>query len=103
VTFAVSDERFRVLITNQALIDNARGLLAGQERRSIPTALVVRGDDGGVNAGHQWHLDPASLQFADVTTETCDGRPSDVDNAASWTSERYCPWTAKVISVEVAS
>ena len=103
VTFAVGDERFSVLLVGSELIANARGLLAGEERMSIPVGIVVRGSDGGVNTGHDWHLDPASLQFADVATEVCDGRPSDVDDASTWSVEQYCPWGATVIAVEPRS
>lgn len=103
VTFAVGDERFSVLLISSDLIANARGLLAGEALKSIPVGLLVRGGDGGVNKGHDWYLDPASLQFADVTTEVCDGRPSDVDDASNWSADEYCPWSARVTAVEPGS
>jgi hypothetical protein len=46
-------------------------------------------------------MHPADIEFADMTTEVCDGLPSDVEKHAI-TSDRYCPWAAKVIAVEPA-
>lgn len=97
VTFQVADEQFRVELTDPADIDIARRLLAGEAAPSIPNGVVVRGDPG-VNIGYSWHLDPNSIEFADVTTEVCDGRPSDVE-ANAITSDRFCPWDARVIEI----
>ena len=80
VTFAVTDEQYRIELTDPADIEIARRLLAGQEAPAIPNGLVVRGDPS-VNVGYTWHIDPASVEFADVTTEVCDGKPSDVGAA----------------------
>lgn len=97
VTFQVADEHYRIELTDPADIAIARLLLAGEEAPSIPNGIVVRGS-AGVNAGYTWHIDPESLEFADVTVEVCDGRPSDVE-ANQVTSERYCPWDAIVVHI----
>ncbi len=68
------------------------------EAPGIPNGRVVRGDPE-VNVGYSWHIDPASLEFVDATIEVCDGRPSDVEQGLI-TSDRYCPWSAKVIQVQ---
>jgi hypothetical protein len=60
--------------------------------------VVVRGDDGGVNTGFSWHIDPASLEFADMTIEVCDGTPSDVERGMI--SDRFCPWSAEVVAID---
>ena len=86
------------MLTDQADIDVARALLAGQEAPRIPNGLVVRGDPD-VNEGYTWHIDPASVEFADFTAEVCDGRPSDVEQNII-TSDRYCPWSATDIAIE---
>ena len=44
-------------------------------------------------------IDPATLEFADFTTEVCDGLPEFVEDR-TLTSDTYCPWSARVISVE---
>ena len=58
-------------------------------------------DDPSVNAPWSWHIDPATLEFADVTTEVCDGLPSYVEDG-TLTSDTYCPWSADVIAIDGA-
>ncbi len=97
VTFRVIDQEYRIGLTDPADIEIARKLLRGEQAPGIPNGIVVRGDPG-VNTGYTWHIDPASVEFADVTTEVCDGLPSDVE-ANLITSDRYCPWQARVIKI----
>jgi hypothetical protein len=98
VTLRVEDEEYKIRLTDPADTENARKLLAGEEAPSIPNGVVVRGDPG-VNVGYSWHIDPDSVEFADLTTEVCDGRPSDVEKGVI-TSDRYCPWSAEVIAID---
>ena len=99
VTFLVAgSEQYKILITDSADIEMARNLLDGNEDPKIPNGMVIR-DDPGVNEGYSWHIDPESFEFADMTTEVCDGLPSDVENGII-TSEYYCPWSAEVVAVE---
>ena len=100
VTFSVGDEEFRVLVIDPANVAIATQLLGGKEAPSIPNGVIVRGDPD-VNTGWSWHLDPATFEFADMTTEVCDGIPSFVEDG-SLTSDRFCPWSAKVEAVEPA-
>jgi hypothetical protein len=100
VTFKVANEEYRVLVVDPANVAVAQKLLAGEQAPSIPNGLVVRGDPS-VNTGWSWHIDPASLQFADMTTEVCDGKPSFVENGTI-TGDYFCPWSAKVVAVEPA-
>jgi hypothetical protein len=95
----VEEEQYRIRLTDPADIDVARKLLAGDEAPAIPNGKVVYGDDGGVNTGYSWHIDPDDIDWADMTIELCDGRPSDVEDRAI-SGARYCPWHAKVIAVE---
>jgi hypothetical protein len=97
VTFRVIDQEYRIGLTDPADIEIARKLLRGEQAPGIPNGIVVRGDPG-VNTGYTWHIDPASVEFADVTTEVCDGLPSDVE-ANTITSDHYCPWQARVIKI----
>ena len=99
VTFRVADvENYKIRLVDPADIEIARKLLAGEEAPGIPNGLVVRGDPDA-NVGYGWHIDPASVEFADLTTEVCDGLPSDVEKGLI-TSDRYCPWSAKVIAID---
>jgi hypothetical protein len=100
VTFEVADdERFKVLLTDPADIKIARQLLAGDDVPSIPNGRIVH--ETGVNTGYSWSLDPNDIEFADVTTEVCDGLPSDVEAGVN-TSDRYCPWSAEVVAIDPA-
>ena len=99
VTFRVADvEEYRIRLTDPADIEIARKLLAGEEAPRIPNGIVVRGDPD-VNVGFTWHIDPESVEFADITVEVCDGLPSDVEKGII-TSDRYCPWSAEVVAIE---
>lgn len=101
VTIRVADaEEYRIRLTDPADIATARKLLAGEATPAIPNGRVVRGE-ADVNVGYSWHIDPASVEFADTVTEVCDGRPSDVEKRVI-TSDRYCPWSAKVVAIAPA-
>ena len=100
VTFEVIDERYQVLLDEPADIETARRLLNGEDLPSIPNGRVVR--ETGVNEGYSWSIDPADIEFADVTVEVCDGLPSDVEMGVV-SGDRYCPWAATVIGIEPAS
>ena len=93
-TFQVTEEHgetFKVELITQELIDNAQLLLDGEEApktflwarlfAATPTASTCR----GLGTFH-----PTTVEFADVTTEVCDGLPSDVEQD-SITSPLYCP------------
>ena len=97
-TIQVVDETYKIELATPELADHARALLAGEEVASIPLGTVVR-DDPGVNAPWSWHIDPATLEFADMTIEVCDGLPSFVEDGTV-TSDQYCPWSAEVVAVE---
>ena len=99
VTFRVAGtEQYRIRLTDPADIEIARKLLAGEEAPRIPNGVVVRGDPD-VNVGYTWHIDPESVEFADVATEVCDGLPSNVESATI-TSDRYCPWVVEVTAID---
>jgi hypothetical protein len=97
-TFQVVDETYKIELTTPELQQHARDLLARENVASIPNGVVVR-DDAGVNAPWSWHIDPATLEFADMTIEVCDGLPSYVEDEIV-TSDRYCPWSAEIVSID---
>ena len=102
VTLRVADaEEYHIRLTGPEDIAVAQKLLAGAVAQRIPNGRVVRGDPD-VNVDYSWHIDPTSVEFADTTTEVCDGRPSDVENGTI-TSEWYCPWSAQVVTIALAS
>jgi hypothetical protein len=97
-TFQVVDETYKIELATPELVAHAEALLAGESVAAIPNGIVVR-DDPGPNAPWSWHIDPATLHFADMTIEVCDGLPSYVEDEIV-TSDQFCPWSAKVISIE---
>ncbi len=97
VTIKVIDETYKVELVKPADIAIAKQLLAQQIPPKIPNGLIVR-DSPGPNAPWSWHIDPASFEWADMTTEVCDGLPSYVEDG-TLTSPYYCPWSAEVVAV----
>ena len=98
-TFEVAgSEQYKIELITPELVEHAVGLLNGEDLEAIPLGTVVR-DDPGVNAPWSWHIDPATLEFAFVTTEVCDGLPSYVEDEIV-TSDQFCPWSAKVVAVD---
>jgi hypothetical protein len=100
-TFEVAGgEQYKIELATPELVDHAQRLLDGESLPAIPLGTVVR-NAPGVNAPWSWHIDPATLEFAAVTIEVCDGIPSYVEDGIV-TSDQFCPWSAKVIAVDGA-
>ncbi len=103
-TFRVVDEKFSVWTDDPEAIAQLEARWNGNSQASIPTAPVRAGaGKADHNAPWSWHLDPDSLQMAELTMEVCDGRPSMVEeNLSYWTDTvgRYCPWSAELIELE---
>ena len=95
-TIRVADETFRIALTTADQVAAAEAAKAGRGPR-IPNGRIAAGT--GVNTGWSWHL--VDVEFADVTIELCDGRPSDVEKAGpSYGGGRYCPWGATITAIE---
>jgi hypothetical protein len=98
-TFEVAGvETYKIELDTPALVKHAEQLLKGEDVAAIPLGRVVR-DSPGVNKPWSWHIDPKTLQFAQITIEVCDGLPSYVEDRTV-TSKDYCPWSAKVIKID---
>lgn len=97
----MTGETFRVLMRDPALIAEAERLIASGDQRIVLGEL--RPGDGGFNAPWSWHLDPATLEFADFAVEVCSGCASFVeDDLDVWLNNvgRYCPWSARFLRRE---
>lgn len=95
-TVEVSGETYRIALTTEDLVRAAEAAKAGTGPR-IPNGRIVMGT--GVNTGWSWHVE--DVQFADVTIELCDGRPSDVERlGTAFGGGQFCPWGAKVTAIE---
>jgi hypothetical protein len=101
VQILVNDQTFRLWSMNAAFIARANELKASGEKATAMFGKLIDGSD----CDTQWtfHLDAKDMSWPDVTTEVCDGRPSDIEgNKPSWFNDikRWCPWNTKVIVVE---
>ncbi|HEY8536966.1 MAG TPA: hypothetical protein VIL25_10970 [Vicinamibacterales bacterium] len=92
----VGDEAFRVALPTPELVEAARAAQNGTGPR-IPNGRIVAGTQ--VNVGYSWHLE--DVQFADMTIELCDGRPSMVEReGVTFGGGRFCPWAAEVVEIQ---
>ena len=82
----------RLDITDQAALAEAERLRQSGEARWVLGTL--RRGDGGFNAPWGWHLDPASISFAEVTIEACQTAASAiVDDIDYWVGfGQVCIW-----------
>lgn len=97
VTFRVANsEQFQVQLTSREQIAAARAAQSGGPAR-IPNGRIVPGRQ--VNDPWTWHLE--DVEFAEVTVEVCDGRPSDVERLGTgFGGGRFCPWSATVVRID---
>jgi len=93
-------ERYRILLTGMSA-ETARQAFAAGTSPGIPNG-VIRPGDGGVNAGHEWHV--TEVEFADMAIEVCDGTVSYIDDLGyegfvAQHGDRFCPWSAELVDL----
>jgi len=101
-TFDVVGESYSIFITNKTTIEEVLSLQRGESRATIPSGRLVRGSID-YNAPWSWHIDPEDIHMAEMTIELCDGTPSQVEADLDYwmnTVQRFCPWGAKLVTVE---
>jgi hypothetical protein len=76
--------------------------VASRRWRRLDTHGTGGSRGAGVNDPWSWHLDPASVEFADATIATCDWPPSFVESEEI-TSPYYCPWSAELTALDQVS
>ena len=102
-TFEVSGETFVAWVTSPTAIAQILDVRDGRSMANIPNGAIHEGSGlAGHNAPWSWHYDPVDFQMAEQTIELCDGRPSLVDSLLSdyLLGGRFCPWGARLVSVE---
>ncbi len=103
-TFDVVGDQFKVWVTNPEAIQQILDLRDGKSEANIPNGRILRGQgEANHNAPYAWHLDPQEIEMAEMTIEVCDAEPSYVEaNVAEFVDnvKRYCPWSAKLVSVQ---
>jgi hypothetical protein len=102
VAGATEADTFVIALTDPTLIAEARAEAAGQEPVKHVTGLVVA-EAASYNAPWSFHLDPASISFAEMSIEVCDAATSYVEEhlaevgGAFLPGRRWCPWSSRVI------
>ena len=102
VAGATEADTFVIALTDPATIAEARALASGQEPSKHVTGLVVA-EVVPYNAPWSFHLDPASISFAEMSVEVCDAATSYVEEhlaevgGAFLPGRRWCPWSSRVI------
>ena len=98
-TFETPSGSFIAKIDDPVSIDRARAALGAGGSAGVPNGRIVEGD-GGVNIGHNWHLQ--EVELVDVTIEACDGTADFVDENLEVFLDlgHYCPWSALVVAIE---
>ena len=104
IQIEVNGSNMTVWSTNPSFIAGAKDLQTSKRSKTAVFDEVAEGRD----CDSQWtfHVDSTRMSWAPVAIEGCDGRPLDVErDKASWlkTVKRYCPWSARVVSVEERS
>ncbi|WP_446459331.1 BP74-related protein [Streptomyces vinaceus] len=104
VTFEVGDdnERYRVKIKGESIIDEAQRLLEGaQPPATIPHGQIVKAASPD-NPGYNWHIASDGFSFTEVGAIECDSVPQLVTPGYEvWEFGYYCPWSARVAEVEL--
>lgn len=82
----------RLEITNPDGLNQA-DILLGNGAAQWALGTPRRGN-GGFNSPHSWHLDPASITFAEVTIEACQTAASAIDDDLDYWIEfgQVCIW-----------
>jgi hypothetical protein len=82
----------RLEITNSEGLAQAEDLLrSGEARWALGT---IRRGDGGFNGSWTWHIDPATVTFAEVTIEACQTAMSAIDDDLDYWIDfgQVCIW-----------
>ena len=99
-TFRVADgSTFKVLITDPDDLQTVDALSKGTDAPSIPNGAIVH--ETGVNTGWSWSLDPTDFEFSDVVDAACQTTPQEIEDG-TFEGDRFCPWSAIVVSLEPA-
>jgi len=101
-------DTMRIAISDTAAIRLAREYVNTGQGPKLPIGRIVLG--AGLDPRYPFHFEPASVQFADVAMEVCDGAPMRTESAVlefmrgatgelNPTSATWCPWAGYPIEV----
>lgn len=101
ITIQVNDQSFKFWSVNPAFIDKAIALRDAKKPATIMFERLL--DETDCDPRWTFHVDPAEMGWPQLTTEVCDGRPSDIEgDKKHWINDvkRWCPWSSLVTSVD---
>lgn len=105
ITFEVGVETFQAVVTNPQAMQYALDAFGRANYPEIdfqfPVGKIQRGGD--YNPQWSWHLEPETISFYGMSTELCDGRPSDIENNFEYwhnSVKQYCPWSAVIKAIK---
>lgn len=101
-------DTMRIAVSDTAAIRMAREYVNTGQGPKLPIGRIVRG--AGIDGRYPFHYEPASVQFADLAMEVCDGAPMRTESAVlefmrgatgelNPTSATWCPWSGYPIEV----
>lgn len=99
------EEKINIAIGNLEAKKDIIAFYYGKNNKSIPNGIVVddRPKKSPYDKRWSWHLNPDTINMAEITIEVCDARPSYVEQHLDvWLKsvKRYCPWNLKLESID---
>jgi hypothetical protein len=95
-------QTFIIQLSNPVMIDEARAMLAGQQPAKHLIGQIVK-QPAAYNPPWSYHLEPASIQFFNVTIEVCDATILAVEEHLDEACGSFlpgctwCPWSSRLI------
>ncbi len=90
VAGATEADTFVIALTDPAVVAEARALASGQETSKHVTGLVVA-EAVPYNPPWSFHLDPATISFAEMSIEVCDAATSYVEEHLAEVGGAFLP------------
>jgi uncharacterized protein (TIGR03437 family) len=100
---AADGAQFIVRLNNPGLIQKARDIVSGKERKAVHLSALIVKASATYNPGWSFHLDPDSVGFFAVAAEACDAATVLVEQRLNdaggqfLPGGRWCPWSSFVV------
>ena len=101
-TCKADDSTFVIRLNHQDKIDQAREILSGPAKdRFMVIGKIIKKKER-YNPRWSYHLDPATIEFAESAVEVCDATPSYVEEhleeagGAFLPGLTWCPWCSRL-------
>jgi hypothetical protein len=94
---------FVIDVPSRTRIKEARAIINRDETSRIHVMGIIVKEQVEYNRPWNWHLDPASIEFFDRSTEICDASIVDLERQLNDVGgpflphNKWCPWGSQVI------